>query len=170
MSSINIIVAINKSGYIGKEDKLLVKSKIDMMFFKALTTNCNVVYGYNTLKSMNFKPLPNRKNYCLTSKCIDIEGIIKVDLKTIKEAYISSEYIKNDSYICGGQQLYDYILENGYYHNAYVTVFEDNDEIGDTSFNIDKLKEYCDLKSKVTVNEENNGKITFYKYENRKKL
>lgn len=46
------ILAIDKEGGLGKENDLIFKDKDDMIFFQEKTTNCIVVMGSNTYKSL----------------------------------------------------------------------------------------------------------------------
>jgi len=52
------IIAINNLGYIGKENKLLWKSKDDLQHFKKLTDGQVCLVGWNT--HLHLPPLPNR--------------------------------------------------------------------------------------------------------------
>ena len=68
----NIIASINQFNIIGVNDKLLIKCKADLEYFKKITTDIypegptNVILmGYNTWKSLP-TVLPNRINVILT--------------------------------------------------------------------------------------------------------
>jgi len=74
MTGFTIIVATTKERGIGINGKLPWKNSVDMKYFKNITTQCidnkkqnAVIMGRNTFKSMNYKPLPNRLNICITS-------------------------------------------------------------------------------------------------------
>lgn len=52
------VIAVNNLGYIGKDNKLLWKSKEDLKHFKSLTLNSTLLVGYNTFKEL--PPLKDR--------------------------------------------------------------------------------------------------------------
>ena len=63
-----LIVAHDLNRGIGKDNKLLYqKQNRDMLNFKDVTTGNVVVMGRKTFESLNNKPLPNRKNFILSS-------------------------------------------------------------------------------------------------------
>lgn len=64
-SPIVLIAAITRNYGLGKDNDLLVRSKIDMKHFMSTTTGNVVVMGANTFKSLNYTPLKNRINYVL---------------------------------------------------------------------------------------------------------
>lgn len=57
-----LIVATDDKSGIGKNGTIPWASRADMKHFKETTTGNTVLMGYNTFKSLGFKPLPNRKN------------------------------------------------------------------------------------------------------------
>lgn len=69
-----IIAAKTKDGGIGIHGKLPWKNSMDMKYFKNITTQRinekkinAVIMGRKTFQSLNFKPLPDRLNICITS-------------------------------------------------------------------------------------------------------
>ena len=69
---LKIILASTKNFGIGKNNDLpWPRLKNDMKLFKKITCGKNqnaLIMGYNTFKSINEKPLPNRMNIVVTSK------------------------------------------------------------------------------------------------------
>lgn len=70
---IKIISAISKNNRgIGFNNSIPWNSKIDLQFFKNITSKPNsnniLIMGHNTWKSLPFKPLPNRINVIISSK------------------------------------------------------------------------------------------------------
>jgi dihydrofolate reductase len=70
-----IIAATSPNRGIGINGQLPWRNKIDMKYFKNLTTQRldeqkinAVIMGRKTFESLNFKPLPNRLNICITSR------------------------------------------------------------------------------------------------------
>jgi dihydrofolate reductase len=73
-----IITATDKNRGIGFQGKLPWKNKTDMKYFKNITNqrfNENkfnaIIMGRKTFESLDYKPLPNRLNICITSYNID---------------------------------------------------------------------------------------------------
>lgn len=52
------IIAVNRLGFIGKDNGLPWRCSADLKHFKELTIGCNLLVGYNTKKDL--PPLPNR--------------------------------------------------------------------------------------------------------------
>ena len=63
------IVCMTPDTGIGYRNSLPWRSKKEMAYFKEKTTgkgNNAVIMGYNTFRSLGFRPLPNRRNYIMT--------------------------------------------------------------------------------------------------------
>lgn len=75
---ISLYFATGKDGEFGADDGLpWERNKNDMEFFKESTTGKVVIMGYNTFKSLGFKPLPNRYNIVITKELKDdVTGMI----------------------------------------------------------------------------------------------
>lgn len=104
---INIIVAMDKNGGIGKDNKLLAHIPKDLKHFKEITNGHTVVMGYNTWLSLPKKPLPNRRNIVLTTKDIKLDGaevVHSVDevLETTKD--------DKDVFVIGGAKVYEQMI------------------------------------------------------------
>jgi dihydrofolate reductase len=95
--SINIIVAMDKNGLIGKDGKLPWHLPSDLQFFRTATLGRIVVMGSKTAASIG-RPLPNRTSIILSrSSGISIQDI--VDLSK-----------RQDVFIIGGSQIYEAFL------------------------------------------------------------
>jgi dihydrofolate reductase len=128
--SIEAIVAVDQGFGLAKNGQIPWKSKTDMNFFKATTTNNIIVMGSKTLLSLrNALPLPNRLNIVLTRdpsyftndpKYNDLDNILFVDENELdsflkdpnQSSLISQEhnkYLKSDYkiFIIGGEQIYN---------------------------------------------------------------
>jgi len=128
---IEAIVAVDQGFGLAKNGQIPWKSKTDMNFFKATTTNNIIVMGSKTLLSLrNALPLPNRLNIVLTRepslftndpKYKDLNNIIFLDEQELDSflkvpqpnanGLISQEYnkyFKDDVkiFIIGGEQIY----------------------------------------------------------------
>lgn len=130
--NINMIVAVDSNGGIGKDNKLLWHIPGDLKRFKEITTGKTVVMGRKTFESLPFKDgLPNRKNIVLS--------------RTPKESTENVTYINdiniilnNDSeeeiFIIGGAEIYKIFMP--YCNKLYLTqVFAETD--ADTFFEVE---------------------------------
>ena len=82
-----IIVATTPLRGIGLNGKLPWKNTVDMKYFRNITTQRMdetkqnaVIMGRNTFKSMDCKPLPNRKNYCITTNEVLLDNVDRDDI------------------------------------------------------------------------------------------
>lgn len=87
-----LIVACDPKGGIGLNNKLpWDRIEGDLPRFKQLTSGKSILMGRNTWESLPVKPLPNRKNFVISSKPIS-DAIV---VKTIEE-------VKEDVWLIGG--------------------------------------------------------------------
>lgn len=107
------ILASTNMGGIGNRGTLpWPKHKEDLAWFKEHTTNQIVVMGRNTWDDpMMPKPLPNRINYIVSSKHVDLQYQHQVRWvpSSPEESIlqIQKDYPSKDVYVIGGQQLYE---------------------------------------------------------------
>lgn len=143
---LNIIVAMDLNNGIGYKNKLLANIKPDMQQFKKITSGHTVVMGYNTYLSIPNAPLKDRKNIVITTKDIQIDGVIV--LHSIEEFI---EWYKNnneDVFVIGGGSIYKQLIE--YADRLYVTHIMHEFE-ADTFF--PNITKEWKLKSIVAKNE-----------------
>ena len=109
----DLIVAVNKLGYIGKAGVLPWYSKRDLFFFKQMTLNKKCLLGSTT-----YKTLPTLKNR---------------ELLVVGKEYLSLDEAlsKQPDYIIGGAKIYESCMQ--YCNTLYISVINDN-TIGDTKF------------------------------------
>ena len=123
----SLILASTLNGGIGVNGRIPWDLKDEMIIFRQLTTNVNcyikknaVIMGYDTWKSLPFKPLKNRINIILTSK---INVIQETDeIKTFDNFDKALEYCEDNIYIdkvfvIGGGSIYNLCLNNEKYYN-----------------------------------------------------
>lgn len=104
----NIIVATDLQGGIGKDNKLPWASKYpqDLKFFQMLTFGKKVIVGRKTYESMG--PLLGRKLYVVSSKADDRKETPSVKwCKTFDEAYDRLLAYNHQCFIIGGQSIYE---------------------------------------------------------------
>jgi dihydrofolate reductase len=123
----SLILASTLNGGIGINGRIPWNLKEEMSIFKQITTNVNcyikknaVIMGYDTWKSLPYKPLKNRINIILTSK----KNVIQEtdDIKTFDNFDTALEYCEHNIYIdkvfvIGGSSLYNLCLNNPTYFN-----------------------------------------------------
>lgn len=123
----SLILASTLNGGIGINGKIPWEIKDEMTIFRQLTTNVNsyikknaVIMGYETWKSLPFKPLKNRFNIILTSKKNVIEETDNI--RTFDNFDKALDYCEDNIYIdkvfiIGGSSLYNLCLNNEKYYN-----------------------------------------------------
>ena len=152
---VKLIVAVDKNGAIGKENKLLYKIDEDLQNFKNLTTNNTIIMGRKTWESLPKKPLPNRKNIVIT-KNNTIENIDVLHSMDELENYINMN--KNeDIYIIGGSSIYDKCLDLDFVDEIHITHIDDIANVADAFFDLDKV--YRNFTKKEKKNTFSQGDI-----------
>lgn len=147
--SINIIVAMDKNGVIGKDGKLPWNVPSDLQFFKTATLGRTVVMGANTHASIG-RSLPNRTNIVL-SRGTNF-GVPQV-LDIAK---------KEEIFVIGGAQVYSAFLPHA--ENLIITTIDGEFE-GDTWFpeyNKDNFK-LVDNRKGLDIQSGLKFEISFYK-------
>lgn len=107
LSRFNIIVAIDGKNGIGKNGSIPWRNKEDFEHFRKTTIgngNNAVIMGRKTYESLpsNFRPLPNRRNFVLSS-----QPISGVDTYTSLGSILKECSQFNQVFIIGGQRLYE---------------------------------------------------------------
>ena len=127
---IALIYAVNKLGYIGKNNKLMYNIPPDMRRFRDLTKGHTVLMGRKTWESLPemFRPLPGRHNVVLTSNT-EYKAAGATVIHRLEDYLVG--WIKDNRrtlFVIGGGDLLDKCQE--YAHSAHITYVED-DTIGD---------------------------------------
>lgn len=143
---IYIVAAICKGLGIGKDNKLPWHIKEDLINFKNLTENKNVIMGRKTYDSIG-KPLANRNNIILSrgSTTIGIDYYNNIVMLNNKD---NSSILEDNQeyYVIGGAEIYKLFLN--YCDKLYITYIDKNYEC-DTlfpEFTNFKLTEYSEKK------------------------
>lgn len=102
---INIIVATDPNGVIGKDNKLCWNVPEDLKLFKKRTLNSSIIMGRLTWNSLPKKPLPNRTNYIISRDHQEPEGIW---CKSLEEAIEKAKGTEIN--VIGGEQIYKLAL------------------------------------------------------------
>lgn len=161
----NLIVAVDIKGAIGKGSELLDHFSCDLRHFKELTTNKVVVMGKNTFLSLPKHPLPNRTNIVLSSSMEDGEGYTVChnlgDLfKTL------DNYNDEDVFVIGGEKIYSLLFPycNRFYVTKILKTYEDADKFFKEYKELSKFREDMRVKDWKTV-QENGTVLDFFVYE-----
>lgn len=157
-----LIVAVDKTWGIGKNNDLLISIPEDMKYFRSMTSNGTVIMGRRTLESFpNGKPLKNRVNIVLSSSTID-------DVLCFSNIPDLLDYIKanslDDAFVIGGGSVYRQLLQ--YCDTAYITKI-DFDFGADTFFpNLDDMSDWkCISETEEKIWNDIPYKFTVYKKE-----
>ena len=106
---IKLIVAHDPNFLIGKDGGLPWSIKEDLLHFKNETLNKTVLMGYTTFKSLNYKPLKNRKNIVMIED-INQPPIENVEYRNDLLNILNEYKTKNELYINGGASIYKQCL------------------------------------------------------------
>ena len=157
------IVCMNDLGGIGFNNRLPWKSKLEMDYFRKVTTgngNNAVVMGRKTFESLNYRPLKNRRNYIFTrdatiSDYYEADVIVESNIENI----LLLERVFDEVYVIGGAETYR--LFAPFIDTFYVTQIH-NCNPCDTFFPVD-LTMYEERLIDELV-DENTQMVSFYQY------
>lgn len=153
------IVCVSKNWGIGKNNDLLFHIGSDLKRFRSLTLGQNIIMGRKTLESFpNGNPLPKRNNIVLSTTMEPRKGVTVV--RSLDEAM---EYMTEDSYLCGGEQIYRQLLP--YCSRALVTVVDEEVESEHFFPNLDEMPEWK-IESISEEMEEDGHRFRFIDYVN----
>lgn len=152
----NIIVAVDKNGVIGLDNKIPWKCKRELELFKQITLNNPILMGRKTAESIG-RVLPNRLNY-VVSKSLSkplYEG--QVLLKDCVEVFnLNHEKI----FIIGGEEIYRYFFN--FSDNIYISTMDIECEKGDTFFPyLDKINDLFSLEAEKLFEPTTNKDLGF---------
>lgn len=123
MKEIIMIAAVDNHGGIGKNGVLPWYLPSDLQYFKEVTTGEWIVMGMNTFKSLDYKPLPNRMNFVLTSKDMQSEYNDVFFVKSVNDLFNQYQY-DYPLFIIGGASLYKQFMPLA--TKLYITSVEGN--------------------------------------------
>ncbi|MEK7665155.1 MAG: dihydrofolate reductase [Patescibacteria group bacterium] len=147
---ISIISAVAKNGVIGNKNALPWHLPADFKYFKEKTLGKTIILGLNTFKSINEKPLPNRKhiilcnnqNYKAPKDCFLAKSIDEA-IKIAENDPSASSGQKQEVFVCGGASVYKQFLPLA--NRLYLTYIHKDFE-GDTRFPEFNIKDYNEIK------------------------
>ena len=153
------IVCVSKNWGIGRNNDLLFHISSDLKRFRSLTLGRNIIMGRKTLESFpGGNPLPKRNNIVLSTTMEPRKGVTVV--RSLDEAM---EYMTEDSFLCGGEQVYRLLLP--YCSRALVTVVDEEVESEHFFPNLDEMPEWK-IESISEEMEEDGHRFRFIDYVN----
>ncbi len=147
-----MIVAVDETRAIGKDNRLLWHIPEDLRRFKELTTGHAVIMGENTYHSIG-RPLPNRTNIVVTLDAnLSLPGCHVVH--SLDEAVaVAREHESEEVFVMGGASIYRQMLPM--VERLYLTLVEGKHE-ADTFF-----PDYSDFNRVVSEERQENGEYRF---------
>lgn len=148
----SMIVAVDETRAIGKDNRLLWHIPEDLKRFKELTTGHAVIMGENTYRSIG-RPLPNRTNIVVTlDQHLTLPDCVVVH--SLDEAVsVAAAHETAEVFIMGGASIYRQFLPM--VERLYLTLVEGNHE-ADTFF-----PDYSDFSRVVKQESHDNGEYRF---------
>lgn len=118
---INIIVAIDNGGAIGRAGDLLYHIREDLRRFKALTVGNTVVMGRKTFESLPKGALPERRNIVVTrNEAFSAEGAERA--ASLAEALEMAAQGPGETFVIGGGEIYAQALSEA--RRLYLTMVD----------------------------------------------
>jgi len=130
--TISIIVATSKEGIIAVDDKIPWKCSSDLKYFRETTLDSIVIMGRKTWDSIGNKCLNNRINVVISKNIQDIyideNSVIPYRANSIESACeIANKlyYLNLDTFIIGGETIYNQFLQKKIVDKIYLSVISD---------------------------------------------
>lgn len=147
-----MIVAVDETRAIGKDNKLLWHIPEDLKRFKTLTAGHAVIMGENTYYSIG-RPLPNRTNIVVTlDQNLDLPGCLMA--RSLDEAFaVARKHEREEAFVIGGASIYRQCLP--LVERLYLTLVEGKHE-ADTFF-----PDYSDFQRVISQEEGESGSYRY---------
>jgi dihydrofolate reductase len=101
--TLELVVAVDEQGGIGKNNQLLWHLPADLKHFKEITTGHPIIMGRKTYDSIG-RPLPNRRNIVISRQVdLQIEGVDVANSLSDGIALVASE---TKAFIIGGAEIF----------------------------------------------------------------
>ena len=139
---INVILAVDKKGGIGKDGNLPWYIMEELKIFKEKTMNSVLIGGRKTVESLPY--LPNRSIFCISRnfKTLNSPKNVVYIFKSINEAIEEVVNFGKKIFIIGGGEIYKEIL-NGYKNQITLHISFIKDEYDcDTYFDLSSIKDF----------------------------
>lgn len=149
---LSMIVAVDESRAIGKDNRLLWHIPEDLKHFKELTAGHTVIMGENTYHSIG-RPLPNRTNIVVTlNQALTLDGALVVH--SLDEALeVARHKEPQEIFVIGGASIYKQFLPR--IERLYLTLVSGTHE-ADTFF-----PDYSEFTKVISEEKHDNGEYQF---------
>lgn len=129
---IGIIAAVDFDGLMGYDNQIPWHSPEDLRRFKEITLNSTVIMGRKTYESIG-KPLPNRKNYILTSKKDSLSNLNYSCFiySSLDEVLLKAQKSQENFWIIGGAEIYKASLKSNLVNIIDLTILNGRVDISD---------------------------------------
>lgn len=157
-----IIVAYDKNRAIGQNGDMPWGRSLpaDLVNFKRLTRNSNVIMGRKTFESIGSRPLPDRENIVISSKPTGVKKVLTA--MNLRSALALSRY---PTFIIGGSRVYKDALDIPEIDTIYATEIDAEFPDVDTFFpeiDMDAWEEVS--RAHHSADNENNYDFDFVTY------
>ena len=166
-----MIVAVNKHGIIGRNNRLLWDIPEDMRNFRRLTMHNIVIMGRNTYESLPIKGLPSRINVVITRypKTYKSENS-SVLFCTLEECDEKIKKIVENGgkkvFVIGGSKIYEFFYKRC--KKIHITMVEDSEMYGVSIYPLlCDIQENYNLKSVKSKHDDVKEEYEFQTYEPR---
>ncbi len=140
---LEMIMAVDRNGCLGKNGKLPWRSTLDLQYFNRMTVGKPILMGRETWDGLPKRPLPNRKNLILSR-----EKATDNHITSIQEAL--SIAVSSELMVMGGATVYRQFLP--YADTLYITHIDTEVVDGDAFFDLNCLTDFVKAES-TTVND-----------------
>lgn len=129
---IGIIAAVDFNGLIGYDNQIPWHSPEDLKRFKEITVNSTVIMGRKTYESIG-KPLPNRKNFILTSNPDKLKNLNYSCFiySSLDDALIKAKKSQENFWIIGGAEIYKQALKSNMVNVIDLTILNGRVDLSD---------------------------------------
>lgn len=146
----NLIVAIDSKGAIGRHGDLLYHIGADLRRFKALTTGHAVIMGRRTFESLPKGALPNRRNIVVSRR----PDFAAPGVEHVRSLEAAIDTAGPDAFVIGGAEVYRQALDKA--DTLHITLIHDTAAEADTFFPTIPLDDF-----RITAWERHNGEPAY---------
>lgn len=144
------IVAMDRNGGMGYKDGLpWPRHEEDMKFFRETTIGKPIIMGWNTFKSLGYKPLPKRHNIVLVSPyretLVNRDDNVTYVMSTAKLIKQIAGTMSKEAFVIGGMKTFELLKDD--ITEFYITMFDRVYE-SDVFFNDEVVADYT-KKTKI---------------------
>lgn len=161
-AKLELIVAVDEQGGIGKNNQLLWHLPADLKHFKEITTGHPIIMGRKTYDSIG-RALPNRRNMVISRQTdLQIEGVEIANSLTNAITLVANE---NKAFIIGGAEIFKQAMP--FISKIHLTIVHNSFE-ADTFFESPSLSAWEAIETETHQADEKNAySYTFITYKKR---